>query len=226
MLSSGQLQQLLSGAWITIQVTAYSAVIGTLLALVGGVSSLSGSRALRWFTRVYVELFRGVSAIILLFWIFFTLPQLFGIFLTPLQAGMLALGTNMGAYGSEIARGAIQSIPRGQSEAAIAINLSPFHRLRHVVLPQAIVLMLPPFGNLLIEVMKASALVSLIDLSDLTERAQNLRTLRAAGSLEIFTAVLVIYFLISLSITFGVRALERRFGRGLDVGGGLGGAVK
>ncbi|HEV2768509.1 MAG TPA: ectoine/hydroxyectoine ABC transporter permease subunit EhuC [Acidimicrobiales bacterium] len=226
MLSSGQLQQLLSGAWTTIQVTAYSAVIGTLLALVGGVSSLSGSRLLRWFTRVYVELFRGVSAIILLFWVYFTLPQLFGIFLTPLQAGMLALGTNMGAYGSEIARGAIQAIPKGQTEAAIAINLSPFRRLRHVVLPQAIVLMLPPFGNLLIEVMKASALVSLIDLSDLTERAQNLRTLRAAASLEIFTAVLVMYFLISLSITLGVRMLERRFGRGLEVGSGLGGAVK
>lgn len=226
MLTSGQLQQLLSGAWITIQVTAYSAVLGTLIALVGGVASLSGSRFLRWFTRAYVELFRGVSAIILLFWVYFTLPQLFGIFLSPLQAGLLALGTNMGAYGSEIARGAIQAIPRGQSEAAIAVNLSPFQRLRHVVLPQAVVLMLPPFGNLLIEVMKASALVSLIDLDDLTERAQNLRTLRAAGSLEIFATVLVLYFLISAAITVGVRVLERRFGRGLNVGGGLGGAVK
>jgi polar amino acid transport system permease protein len=225
-LTGGQFQQLLAGAWITIQVTAYSAVIGTLIALVGGVTSLSGSRPLRWFTRVYVELFRGVSAIILLFWVYFTLPQLFGIFLSPLQAGVLALGTNMGAYGSEIARGAIQSIPRGQSEAAIAVNLSPWQRLRHVVLPQAVVVMLPPFGNLLIEVMKASALVSLIDLSDLTERAQNLRTLRAAGSLEIFTTVLVMYFLISAVITVGIRMLERRFGRGLDVPGALGGAAK
>jgi polar amino acid transport system permease protein len=225
-LSSDQLQQLLSGAWITIQVTAYSAVIGTVIALVGGVSSLAASRILRWFTRVYVEVFRGVSAIILLFWIYFTLPQLFGIFLTPLQAGMLALGTNMGAYGTEIARGAIQAIPKGQTEAAIAINLSPSQRLRHVVLPQAAVVMLPPFGNLLIEVMKASALVSLIDLSDLTERAQNLRTLRAAGSLEIFTTVLVIYFLISAAITLGVRLLEHRFGRGITAAGKLGGAVK
>jgi polar amino acid transport system permease protein len=225
-LSSDQLQQLLSGAWITIQVTAYSAVIGTVIALVGGVSSLAGSRILRWFARVYVEVFRGVSAIILLFWIYFTLPQLFGIFLTPLQAGMLALGTNMGAYGTEIARGAIQAIPRGQSEAAVAINLSPWQRLRHVVLPQAVVVMLPPFGNLLIEVMKASALVSLIDLSDLTERAQNLRTLRAAGSLEIFTTVLVIYFLISAAITLGVRLLEHRFGRGITAAGKLGGGVK
>jgi polar amino acid transport system permease protein len=225
-LSTGQLQQLLSGAWITIQVTAYSAVIGTLIALVGGVASLSGSRPLRWLTRVYVEVFRGVSAIILLFWIYFTLPQLFGIFLTPLQAGMLALGTNMGAYGTEIARGAIQAVPRGQTEAAIAVNLSAFQRLRHVVMPQAVVLMLPPFGNLLIEVMKASALVSLIDLSDLTERAQNLRTLRAAGSLEIFTTVLVMYFLISAAITVVIRMLERHFGRGLSVGGQLSGTVK
>ena len=226
MLSTGQLQQLLSGAWTTIQVTAYAAVLGTLIALVGGVTSLSGSRLLRWVTRVYVEVFRGVSAIILLFWVYFTLPQLLGIFLSPLQAGLLALGTNMGAYGSEIARGAIQAVPRGQSEAAIAINLSPFQRLRHVVLPQAVVIMLPPFGNLLIEVMKASALVSLIDLGDLTERAQNLRTLREAGSLQIFTTVLILYFLISAAITVGVRMLERRFGRGLDVGPRLGGAVK
>jgi polar amino acid transport system permease protein len=225
-LSTGQLQQLLSGAWITIQVTGFAAVLGTLIAVIGGVSSLSRSRPLRWFTRVYVELFRGVSAIILLFFIFFTLPQLLGIFLSPLQAGVLALGTNMGAYGTEIARGAIQAIPKGQTEAAIAINLSPFQRLRHVVLPQAAVVMLPPFGNLLIEVMKASALVSLIALSDLTERAQNLRTLRGASSLAIFTTVLVMYFLISAAITLGVRALERRFGRGLGVGGKLGGVAK
>ncbi len=225
MLSTGQLQELLSGAGITIQVTAYSAVLGTVIALVGGVSSLAGSRIVRGFTRVYVEIFRGVSAIILLFWIYFTLPQLFGIFLTPLQAGVLALGTNMGAYGTEIARGAIQAIPRGQSEAAVAINLSPWQRLRHIVLPQAVIVMLPPFGNLLIEVMKASALVSLIDLSDLTERAQNLRTLRTAGSLEIFTTVLVIYFLISASITLGIWALERRFGRGLAAAGKLSGMV-
>ncbi len=226
MLGSDQLQQLLSGAWITVQVTAYSAVIGTVISVTGGVTSLSKSRLLRWLTRAYVELFRGVSAIILLFWVYFTLPQLFGIFLSPMQAGMLALGTNMGAYGSEIARGAIQAVPKGQTEAAIAINLSAFQRLRHVVLPQALVMMLPPFGNLLIEVMKASALVSLIDLSDLTERAQNLRTLRAAGSLQIFATVLVLYFLIAAAITVAVRALEHRFGRGLDLGGRPGGLVK
>jgi len=130
---------------------------------------------------------------------------------------VLALGTNMGAYGTEIARGAIQAVPKGQTEAAIALNLTTAQRLRHITLPQALVTMLPPFGNLLIEVMKASALVSLITLQDLTFEAQNLRVNRAADSVDIFVAVLILYFLMALVITLAVRQAERYLGRGLHV---------
>lgn len=217
MLSRELYDGLLEGAAITLQVTGLAAVVGTILALVGGIASLSANRVVRWVTIVYVELFRGVAAIILLYWVFFTVPLLFDILLSPLQAGVLALGTNMGAYGTEIARGAIQAVPKGQTEASVALNFTAWQRLRHVVLPQAFVTMLPPFGNLLIEVLKASSLVSLITLRDLTWEGQNLRQLRAAESVDIFASVLVMYFLMSGVITLAVRRAERYFGRGLHV---------
>lgn len=220
MLSLDQYEVLLEGAWITVQVTFLAIVVGTALGLIGGVASLSHLRALRWLTRVYVEVFRGVSAIILLFWTFFALPSLLDIQLSALQAGVLALGTNMGAYSTEQFRGAIQAVPKGQTEAAIAVNLSGWQRLRHVVLPQAIVIVLPPYGNLLIEVLKASALVSLIALNDIMFEAQNLRVNRAASSVQIFIAVFAIYWALAGVITGAIRLGERYFGRGLTTGHG------
>src|SRR3546814_416547 len=187
------------------------------LAVVLGVVSLSPFRPLRWFVRIYVEVLRGVSAIILIFWAYYALP-LFGVDLSAMQAGVLALGLNLSAYGAEIERGAVQAVPRGQTEAALAINLSGWQRLWSIVLPQAMVAVLPPYGNLLIETMKSSALVSLISMSDLTYEAQSLRQNRAADSIDIFGATLIIYFAIALGITGIVRLLERRFGRGLDTG--------
>src|SRR5690606_3067203 len=116
---------------------------------------------------VYVEFARGVSAIILLFWMFFALPPLLGVNFTPLIAGVLALGINMGAYGAEVVRGGIQAVPVGQTEAGIALNMTERQRLTQVILPQAVPVILPPFGNLMIEILKGTALVSLITLSDL-----------------------------------------------------------
>lgn len=218
-------QRLLEGAWVTVQVTALAVLIGTASAIILGVASRSPIAILRSVVRVYVEVFRGVSALILLFWTFYALP-LIGLDLTPLQAGILALSVNLSAYGTEIVRGAIGSIPKGQTEASIAVHLSPTQRLRHIILPQAVVTMLPPYGNLVIEVLKASALVSLITLSDLLKQAQNLRLNRSAPSVEIFVVVLLLYFAIALAITGVVRLLEQRFGRGLDVGSGARMAAK
>lgn len=137
-----------------------------------------------------------------------------GIVLKGAYVAMLAaLVLYTASHVAEIVRGSIQAVPRGQTEAAIAVNLSGLQRFRHVVFPQAFVTMLPPYGNLLIEMMKASALVSLIDLQDLLNRAQNLRTLGAADSVSIFVVVLLLYFCLSGLITLGIRALERHFGR-------------
>jgi polar amino acid transport system permease protein len=220
MLEWAQLERLLGGAAITVQVTVFSALLGTVLSIAGGVASMSASVLLRAVTRVYVELFRGVSAVILLFWVFFTVPILFDLRLSPIEAGVLALGLNMGAYGTEIARGAIQAIPKGQTEATVALNLTTTQRLRHVILPQAVVIMLPPYGNLFIELLKGTALVSLISASDLLFEAQQLRTVRAASSIAIFGTVLVMYFALSLVLTGLVRFAEARVGQGVTTGRG------
>lgn len=211
-------EALLQGLGVTVQVTALTVVVGTVLALIGGIAGLSRWRWVRWLVRIYVELFRGVSALILLFWAFYALPVMLNIFLTPFEAGILALSTNMGAYGTELVRAGILAVPGGQREAAIALNMNAWKQLRHVILPQAVVTMLPPYGNLMIEVLKSSALVSLIALNDLMHEAQNLRINNSAPSSEIFLGVFVLYLAIAAIITLLIRVAERRFGRGMDIG--------
>lgn len=213
------LDPLLDGARVTIQVTLASAAIGTVLAVVVGLANLYGPWPIKAITRAYIEVFRGIAAVILLFWIFFAVP-LFGPELSPMAAGIVALGTNISAYGAEVVRTGINGVPKGQVEAAIALDLTPFQRLRHVIFPQAVVTMLPPYGNLLVELMKGTALVSLITLSDLTEEAQSLRNLRVASSIEIFAIVFALYFLIASGLTLLVRLAERWASRGLDTGRG------
>ena len=145
----GYLPLLLEGAWLTLQITAGAAVLGLICAFASGLAAVSGSRAARAVSIVYVEFFRGTSALVQLFWLFFALP-LIGIRFEPIAAGMVALGLNIGSYGSEVVRGAIKAIPKAQYEATVALNMTAYRRMRSVILPQAVVSMLPPFGNLLI----------------------------------------------------------------------------
>ncbi|MGE3962422.1 MAG: ectoine/hydroxyectoine ABC transporter permease subunit EhuC [Dehalococcoidia bacterium] len=210
---------LLDGTWVTLQVTVLAAVLGTILSILSGLASLSPFRGIRWFNQVYVDFFRGTSAIVQLFWIVFALPLL-GVSISPFVGGILTLGLNMGSYGSEVVRGAIRAVPRGQTEASIALNLTDFDRMRYVIFPQAAVAMLPPYGNLLIELLKASALVSLVTLSDLTFEVQKLRVNGTASTATLFSIALVVYFLIALGITGLVRAAEGYLSRGLEIGRG------
>jgi polar amino acid transport system permease protein len=199
---------LLRGAVVTVQVTVLAALLSIAVALAAGLGRLSSNRAARWASGIYIEIFRGTSGLVQMFWLFFALPM-FGISFTPISAGVLALGLNVGSYGAEVVRGAVQAVPRGQTEAAIALNMTPRQRLRRVILPQAVPAMLPPFGNLMIELLKGTALVSLITISDLTFRAQQLRALTGRTT-QIFTVVLVMYFVMAYAITLAVRWLERR----------------
>lgn len=147
-----------------------------------------------------------------LFWAFFVLPH-FGLHLSPLQAGVLVLGLNFGAYGSEIVRSAILAIPKTQTEAGIALNMTPGQIMFRVIVPQAFLIMLPPFGNLLIELLKATALTSMITLGDLMFMGTQMRitTLR---SFEIFSLVLVMYFLLAYPLTLGIRRFEKKLSKG------------
>lgn len=207
---------LLQGAVLTIEI----ALLGSLLAVVMGVlaalARMYGPAPLRWLATVYVEIFRGTSALVQLFWLFFVLPQ-FGVTLDAFPVAVLALGLNVGAYGSEVVRGAIQSVARGQWEAATALNMSRAQMLRRIILPQAFVAMIPPWGNLFIELLKSTALVSLITLSDLAFKAQQMNQ-NTFKTIPIFTLVLLMYLAMSLVLTIGMRLLERRASLGLARG--------
>jgi len=210
------LPQLGQGAVLTVEI----AILGCLLAVVMGVAAalarMYGPWPLRWLATAYVEIFRGTSALVQLFWLFFVLPQ-FGLSIEPFLVAVLALGLNVGAYGSEVVRGAILGVQRGQWEAATALNMTRWEALRRIILPQAAVAMIPPWGNLFIELLKATSLVSLITLSDLTFKAQQMNQ-TTFKTVPIFTLVLLIYLAMSLVLTIGMRFAERRASLGLARG--------
>lgn len=211
---SGYLGLILQGALVTIQLTLMGCALALVMAFLGGLGRLSRHWPLRALATAYIEFFRGTSIFVQLFWAYFVLP-LMGISLTPMQAGVLALGLNVGAYGSEVVRGAVQSIGKEQFEACVALNLNRFQTMRHVILPQALLLMLPTFCNNAIELLKATAIVSLISLSDMTFQAQVVRA-QTGNTFIPFATILVLYFLMAMTISSTMRGLERRMARGLD----------
>jgi polar amino acid transport system permease protein len=158
-----------------------------------------------------IEFFRGSSALVQLFWAFYVLP-FFGVSLSPMVAGVLVLGVNEGSYFSEIVRAGFAAVPRGQREAAITLGLPARYRFFRILLPQALPLMLPPFGNELITMLKFTALVSLVTIQDLSFRASLVgSSLGESG--PVFGLTIIIYFLLALLLGGGVRLLERPVAR-------------
>lgn len=203
------------GVTVTVSLLLAAGILALVVAFIAGLSRVSEIKAIRVITTIYVEFFRGTSLLVQLFWIFFVLPQLFGIRLDPFMAGVITLGLNYGAYASEIVRGSIISVPEGQTEAAIALNMSKFQRMRYVILPQAFRTMLPGFGNISIELLKGTSLVSLITLQDMMYLAQNLRASDYSLSLQVFGILLVMYFVLALPLIVLSRYLEKRASRGV-----------
>lgn len=200
------------GALTTLELTVGAGLVCVAISFILGIARTSQRRLIAWSANVYVEFFRGTSVLVQMFWIFFALP-LFGIFIEPLTAGILALGLNTGAYGAEIVRGAVQAVPRDQVEAAIALNYTRWQRLRHVVMPQALIIMLPPMGNLGIDCIKISATVSLITIADLAFEA-NLYRASSGSNLLPFLSILIVYYVYSTAVARGVLGLERKLAKG------------
>ena len=210
------LPTLLVGAVTTVQITVMASALALCLALAAGLGRLSRSAPVRALCVSYIEFFRGTALLVQLFWLFFVLPQ-FGILLEPLTVAVVGIGLNYGAYGAEVVRGAVLGVPRTQVEAATALNLSPVRTMWRIVLPQAAVIMVPPWGNLLIQLLKATSLVSLITITEITFRAYQLNQL-TVRTIEIFGAVLIIYFILSQVITLGTRTLEHLVSRNRALG--------
>ena len=136
----------LNGTIVTLEQTALGALLASVVALIAAFMKMSSFFPMRWVGIVYIEIFRGTSLLVQMYWIFYVLP-LFGITLEKFTAGFLAVGLNLGAYGAELVRGGVQAVPKGQYEAAIALNLPPASRMRRIIFPQALLKMLPPWGS-------------------------------------------------------------------------------
>jgi polar amino acid transport system permease protein len=201
------LPQLLKGAAVTLKITLITAVLAFILSFVIGFLRLVPNRWVRRLTMAYVEILRGTSAIVQLFYLFFILPA-FGISLPPTTTAVIGLGLNLSAYGSEIVRAGILSIAPGQHEGAAALGLDRIQTYRLVILPQALVGMLPSFGNLLIELVKATSLVSLITITELTFSGRQM-VVTTGHSVQIWTWVMLIYFAMAYPLTWLVRGAER-----------------
>ncbi|MFK7992711.1 MAG: amino acid ABC transporter permease [Granulosicoccus sp.] len=185
-----------------------SVVVGLLVALPG----LSGNPLWRAFNRVYVALFRAIPVLVLILWVYYGLPIVMGVAISIFWAGVVALAISDSAFEAEIFRAGIQSIDRGQIEAADSLGLGYVDRMRYVILPQAIRRVLPPLGNQFVYVLKMSSLVSVIGMEELTRRANDLVT-SEYRPLEIYTVLILEYLVLILVVTAGVSWIERRFER-------------
>jgi polar amino acid transport system permease protein len=210
----GYLNLILQGAIVTVELTVMGSALALVVAFLAGLGRISRFFAVRALATAYIEFFRGTSIFVQLFWVYFVLP-IIGFELTPLQAGVLALGLNVGAYAAEVVRGAILSVGKEQYEACVALNLSRWQCMRKVILPQALLVMLPTFGNNAIELLKATSVVSLISLADMTFQAQVVRS-QTGNTFVPFATILVLYFFFATAIAWAMRLLERRMARGLD----------
>jgi polar amino acid transport system permease protein len=224
-MTPGLWELVLKGVWTTVQLLVLGALLAAAVSFAVGIARTHRLWIVRFLAGFYTEVFRGTSALVMIFWVFFVLPVAFGWQLVPLWAGTLALGLTYGAYGSEIVRGALQSVDPAQQEGGIALSFTPAQRMRLILLPQAVPEMIPPFCNLLVELLKGTALVSVMGMGDLTFSA-NLVRLALQQSAEIYTYVLLIYFVIAFLITRLMRGLEKRLKAGVGKSAGTESAAR
>lgn len=192
------------------------AVVMVIVAVLLGVAGHQGPGWLQVISRVIVELFRGTSLVVQLFFFFYAIPTFTGVDLGSTWTAIIALGLNYGAYGAEVVRGSLNSVPQGQWETTTALSMPWFTKIRRVIWPQAWALMLPGFNNLMVMLVKGTAVVGLVLLSDLTFESDKLR--RQLGTWPAFIAVLLIYYVIALLVSTIMRVMETRAQRRLGLG--------
>lgn len=193
---------------MTVQLTIISVSIGVIIGIFGGIARVSKNPILFIPSTIYVEVIRGTPLLAQLFIVYFGLPSL-GINLSPFTAAVIAMGINSGAYVTEIFRGGIQSIERGQMEAARSLGLSYLQAMRYIILPQAFRRILPPLGNEFIAMLKDSSLASTIAIAELMRVGREI-TSRTFRSFEVLTVVALMYLAITLPLSLLVRYTERR----------------
>jgi polar amino acid transport system permease protein len=196
---------LLHGTWMTIQLSFLAMLIGLLVAVLCAWGKTAGPSPLRWLINVYIEIIRNTPFLVQLFFFFFALPAI-GIRWSPYMAALVAMVVNLGAYATEIVRAGIESIPKGQIEAGLALNLSRVEIFRFVVLKPALRAIYPALTSQFILLMLASSVVSVISADDLTSVAANLQS-ETFRSFEIYIVITGIYLALTLAFSYVFRVV-------------------
>lgn len=202
---------LLQGVGLTILVTLGSLVLSTLLGLLWAMMRVSGIRALSGVSAVLINLIRGIPIIVLLFYLYFVMPD-FGVTLTALQAAILGLGIAYSAYQAENFRAGIEAIDKGQVEAAQTIGMGWWLTMRRVILPQAVRIVLPPYGNIMIMLLKDSSQASTITVAELALQGKLIASSTFKNT-SVFTLVALMYLTMSIPLILLVRHLEKKAGQ-------------
>ena len=201
---------LLTGAAVTVQITALSVLLGIIIGLFVGIARISTYRVIHLIAAVYVDFLRGTPLLVQIFLVYFALPVVTGQRIDPFVAAIAACSINSSAYVAEIFRAGIQSIDAGQMEAGRSLGMSWLQTMRYIIVPQAARRVIPPLGNEFSALLKDSSLVSVIGFEELTRRGQ-LIIARTYASLEIWLCVAIIYLVMTVSISRLVAWLERRY---------------
>lgn len=199
---------LFEGAKLTILITVASLIFSTLLGVVWALMRVSRFSALVWFSGVMINLLRGIPIIVLLFYIYFVLPDA-GVSLPAIQAAIVGLGLAYSAYQAENFRAAIEAIDRGQMEAAMSLGMTWSMAMRRVILPQAVKIMLPPYGNIMIMMLKDSSQASTITVAELALQGK-LIAISTFKSGTVFTLVALMYLMMCVPLILLVRHLEKK----------------
>ncbi|MEK9849579.1 MAG: amino acid ABC transporter permease [Candidatus Puniceispirillum sp.] len=200
---------LIDGLYFTVGLSVTAILISVVLGLMIALPGLSSGRTPRMINRVYVEIVRAVPILVLILWVYYGLPQIADLSISVFWAGVIALAISDSAFQAEIFRAGIQSIDRGQYEAAHSVSLNYRDTMRYVILPQAIKRILPALGNQLVYMLKMSSLVSVIGMQELTRRANEL-VVTEYRPLEIYSILVLEYLVLILLVSAAVRWLERR----------------
>ena len=203
---------LLEGVRLTLIITSLALSMGVVIGLLTAIIRLAKVPILTPVLVGYVEFFRGTPPLVQIMWFFFGLPILLGVHIPGEVSCTIALGLNAGAFLSEIFRAGIQAVPVGHIEAGLSVAMSRFTVMRRVILPQAIVIILPALGNIFISLIKDSSLVSVIAVDELMRRGDELNT-RTYRPIEVYTVVAFMYFALTYATSRLMLAWEDRLGR-------------
>lgn len=207
------LPNLLRVTTTTVKLALLGVAAGIVIGTIVGLIRVNRTKVFYQLATIYVEVIRGTPMLVQLVLIFYGLPQIIGYRLEPFTAAFLAFGLNSGAYTSEIVRGGVQSIDRGQMEAARSLGMSYFQAMWYIILPQAFRRILPPLGNEFIILLKDTALASTVTMQELMRTGQ-IQVARTGQPFPIYIMVALIYLAMTLPLSLVVRHLERRMGAG------------